>query len=221
MPRMDSSRAIARPQKRWPIALALAAAVGLVIGALGGRWFAGPDFGDDFGVGLLAVERCESRCVSMSNSDAIDKLENDIAEIKAANLKLPMNQQIPVPLPPWHGFPVVGIIALVTALVAAAALALGAFLALARKRVALPVMPTTIAVLALAVSIITGCIFLATKPALMDLMTLGWTFVVFGASAVFGLAAVFPLNRLIRPIDVDLGAAAATMSWGGSRDELV
>jgi len=222
---MDASSSIAiaqRQRKRtWPILVALVAAAGLAVGAFGGRWFAGAGYGDDFGMGLLSVERCEGRCVSLSNFDAIDALELQIVQIKAANMTLPMNQQVPVPRSPWHGFPVVGVIALVAALLAAAALALTALLALAGKRVSLPIMPTTIAVLALAISIITGCIFLATKPVLVDLMTLGWTFVVFGVSAVFGLAAVFPLNRQIRPIDVELGAASATMSWGGSRDELI
>jgi hypothetical protein len=81
-------------------------------------------------------------------------------------------------------------------------------------------MPTTIAVLALGIAIINGMLVVATKPELMRFMTIGWTFYVFGGGAVAGLAAVFPLNRQIRPIDPELGAAAATVSWSVSRDEV-
>jgi hypothetical protein len=41
----------------------------------------------------------------------------------------------------------------------------------------------------------------------------------FGGGVVVALAAVFPLNRAIRPIDEELGDASATMSWGDSRDD--
>jgi len=89
-----------------------------------------------------------------------------------------------------------------------------------RKRVNMMIMPTTYAVLGIAGSIITGCIFVATKPDFTEQLVVGWSFIAFGIAAVLGLAAVFPLNRAIRPIDADLGEAASTMSWGGSRDDL-
>src|SRR5204863_9320545 len=108
---------------------------------------------------------------------------------------------------------------LLGALLAAGGLLAGAGLALAGKRLVLPVMPTTLAVLGLLVGIITGCIFIATKPEETATMAVGWSFIAFGGSIVVGLAAVFPLNRAIRPIDEELGEASATMSWGDSRDD--
>lgn len=50
-------------------------------------------------------------------------------------------------------------------------------------------------------------------------MMVGWTFMAFGGGTVVGLAAVFPLNRQIRPIDEELGEGSSTMSWGASRDD--
>jgi hypothetical protein len=66
---------------------------------------------------------------------------------------------------------------------------------------------------------VTGCVFVATKPDAIEGVGVGWTFGVFGVGLVLGLAAVFPLNRQIRPIDEELGASSATMSWGASRDD--
>jgi len=223
----------ARKQRRRAVAIALAflSAVGLVVAAFGDRWLTVPEYGGDSNpsspfrprsaaIGLRTFERCKAgTCTQMSNSDLIDVLEAEIETIKQANLKLPAKEQLPLPRPPWHGFPVVGLMAFVFALIAAAGLLVGGVLAAAGKRVELPIMPTTIAVLGLALSIITACIFIATKPDLTEALVVGWTFITYGVAAVVGLAAVFPLNRAIRPIDAELGEAAATMSWGGSRDD--
>src|SRR6185503_19596282 len=108
---------------------------------------------------------------------------------------LPTNKQVAVPHDPWGGFPIVGIITLVTAMLAAGGLAHGALLAMRRKRPELSIMPTTVAVLGLVLAIINGCLVVATKPDMVEDMSVGWTFFTFGAGAVLGLAAVFPLNR--------------------------
>jgi hypothetical protein len=221
----------ARKQRKRGMAIVLAviAAAGLGIGAFGDRWlalpaaehseYAGTAFERSAGLGLRAYEKCTRTCKSVTNFELIDLLEAEIKEVEAYNLTVPAKDQRALPRRPWHGFPVVGVIAFVCAMIAAAGLLVGALLALAGKRVALPIMPTTIAVLGLAGSIITGCIFVATKPDLSDPLVVGWTFITFGAAAVVGLAAVFPLNRAIRPIDTELGEASATMSWGNSRDD--
>ena len=223
----------ARRQRRRAVAIILAflSAAGLAVGAFGDRWLALPDYAGDSsvsspfqsssgGMGLRDYERCRRDvCKSISHSDLMDVLEAEIQQIKEENAKLPLKEQRALPRAPWHGFPVVGMMAFVLALVAAGGLLVGGIIALSGKRVTLPIMPTTIAVLGLALSIITGCIFIATKPDLTDALVVGWSFIAFGGAAVLGLAAVFPLNRAIRPIDTDLGEASATMSWGDSRDD--
>jgi uncharacterized membrane protein len=162
--------------------------------------------------------KCRPDCASASNFDLVEQLDQQIVELKKD--PNPAVQRA-IPRPPWHGFPVVGIMALAFSVLAAASLLWAAVIALRRKRPELAIMPTTIAVIAIALAIVTGCIFVATKPGLyLDTLTVGWTFWVFGVGVVSGLASVFPLNRQIRPIDEELGEASATMSWGGSRDDV-
>ncbi|HEY5922150.1 MAG TPA: hypothetical protein VIV11_10790 [Kofleriaceae bacterium] len=223
----------ARKQRRRAIAIALAfiAAAGLGVAAFGERWLTNPAEGGTWGydqagferatgMGLRTYERCSgANCASVTNFELIDLLEAEIERVKALNATLPAKDQLALPRKPWHGFPVVGMIAFVCALIAAAGLLVGGALALTGKRPVVPIMPTTIAVLGLIGSIIAGCIFVATKPEMAEPMVVGWTFMAYGGAAVVGLAAVFPLNRAIRPIDVELGEAGSTMSWGGSRDD--
>jgi hypothetical protein len=51
-------------------------------------------------------------------------------------------------------------------------------------------------------------------------MEVGWSFFVFGGGIVTSLIAVFPLNKLIRPIDEELGEGSSTMSWSAELDKL-
>jgi hypothetical protein len=211
-----------RKQRRRVVAivLAFASAVALVIGAFGKAWMIDNQHEDALAIGLRETDLCEERCTTMSNSQAVAYLEAKIERLREENAKLPDYRWLFVPPDPWHGFAVVGWIAFVTALISAAALVTTASIALAGKRIDWPVMPTTIGVLALALTIINGALVIAMKPALSHFITIGWTFMTFGGGAVAGLAAVFPLNRQIRPIDPELGAAAATVSWSVSRDEV-
>lgn len=211
-----------KPQKSrmTPILLAIVGAAGLVVAAFGPRWLADPDH-SAIGFGLTTFEECvtSSTCTSGSIADLLDKIDLEIAQTIARNETLPPREQVAVPRKPWRGFPVVGMIAFIASLVAAGGLLVGAALAVANKRPEVPIMPTTIAVLGLFFAIVAGCVFVATKPAAVQSMEVGWSFFVFGGGIVTSLGAVFPLNRLIRPIDEELGEGSATMSWGASRDD--
>jgi len=210
------------PKSRlMPILLAFVGAVGLVVAAFGPRWLADPDHAK-VGFGLTTFEDCitESTCTSGSIADLLDKIDLEIAQIEKRNETLLPSEQISPPKKPWRGFPVVGMIAFIGSLVAAGGLVSGAAFALANKRPAVPILPTTIAVLGLMFAIVTGCVFVRTKPGAVQSMEGGWSFFVFGGAIVTSLIAVFPLNRLIRPIDEELGEGSATMSWSAELDKL-
>lgn len=223
----------ARRQQRRVVAIVLAfvSAAGLAVGVFGDQWLVVPETNRVTGMadvcafdrvnslGLRTYERCRGACEARPTAELIDLIEARIKCAKDKNPTLPPPEQIKVPYSPWHGGPGLGLATFIAALLAAAGLLVGGVLALAGKRIAMPIMPTTLGVLGIAVSIVTGCIYVATKPDFSDAVIVGWSFIVFGIAAVIGLAAVFPLNRAIRPIDTELGEASATMSWGGSRDD--
>jgi hypothetical protein len=204
-----------KPNRALAVLLALVAATGLVVAAFGPRWLTDAASNEE-GFGLRTLDTCSVKCTSMTNFQLIDEINYARARIAEENKSLARQAQRELPRKPWSGFPVVGWITLVASLIAAAGLVVGALFASANRRPAWPIMPTTIAVLGLLFAIICGCIFVATKPVWSDIdhMGVGWTFFVFGAGVVTGLAAVFPLNKAIRPIDEELGEASATASWG-------
>src|SRR5687767_13651671 len=209
-----------RQRKRaTAILLGLVAAAGLVVGTVTNAWLTSPEYGEAVGMGLREISVCDDgKCVSMTLFDLVESIEDEIVRIKHLNEGLPAKEQMPIPRDPWNGWPVTGWITFVAALVAAGGLTLGVAFAAAGKRIAWPVMPTTIGVLGLMIGIICGCIFVATKPDQNQLLGVGWSFMTFGGAAVLGLASVFPLNRQIRPLEEELGAASATMSCGGRSD---
>ncbi len=75
---------------------------------------------------------------------------------------------------------------------------------LAGKRVRLPVMPTTTALLGVGIALLTGCVFVATKPGPPGYVGVGVGFFVFGGGVVLGLWSALSLNKLMRPHDPDL-----------------
>ena len=215
-------RAMDFRQRRRVVAISLSflAAAALIVAAFAQRWLVDPDHPETLSLGLRTAEICEEgACVALSTSEVIDYVNAKIDKVVAYNKTVPPSSQVAVPRRPWDGFPVVGWIAFVASLIAAAGLFVGAVLALAGKRYELPIMPTTFAVLGIAIAIVNVALYMAMHPSVLITMTIGWSFPVYGFGAIAGLGAAFPLNRQIRPIDPELGAASATMSWGGSRDD--
>ena len=64
--------------------------------------------------------------------------------------------------------------------------------------------PPTLALLAIIVGIITGCVFIATKPGPAGFVGAGLSFWMFGGGCVLGIAAAQMLARVNRPLDPDL-----------------
>jgi hypothetical protein len=87
-------------------------------------------------------------------------------------------------------------------------LLLAALIALTGKTPALPISPATIAVLSLGIALITGCVFVATKPGPAGMLGVDLGFWMFGGGVLVGASAAQLLSRVIRPSDPDLMADA-------------
>lgn len=101
-------------------------------------------------------------------------------------------------------FPLLGLIALIACIVAAISLAIAVAFVLAGKRIRLPIMPTTTALLGVLVALISGCLYIAFKPGPPGYVGVGLSFFVFGGGVVLGLWSSLKLNKLMRPHDPDL-----------------
>lgn len=105
-------------------------------------------------------------------------------------------------------FSLAGWIAFATSLVAAAGLIIAAAMALARKQKQLPVSPASVAVLGVLGALISGCVFVATKPGPAAFVGVDVGFWAFGIGAVVGIIGAQMLAKQIRPPDPDLLADA-------------
>ncbi|HEU0033266.1 MAG TPA: hypothetical protein VFQ53_21685 [Kofleriaceae bacterium] len=101
----------------------------------------------------------------------------------------------------WTTF---GWITFVATLIGAVSVLLAAVLVAAKRRVALPIMPTTTALLGIGVALICGCVFVAVKPGPSGYVGVGVGFFAFGTGMILGLWSSMMLNRLLRPHDPDL-----------------
>ena len=101
-------------------------------------------------------------------------------------------------------FPIAGVVTFIVLLVAAAGLVVASGVAVAGRRPDLPVSPTTFALLGIMVGLISGCVFVATKPGEVGAVGVSWSFWAFGIGSVAGIAGAQLLARQIRPSDPDL-----------------
>jgi len=101
----------------------------------------------------------------------------------------------------WSTF---GLIAYVAILIAVVSLLVAVGIVGAGKRVRLPIMPTTTALLGVAVALVVGCLFVALKPGPPGYVGVGLGFFAFGGGVVLGLWSALALNKLMRPHDPDL-----------------
>ena len=187
----DSSRA---PNRWLAIALGLGAAACLIFAAFSQQWLVNNSSADDVGFGLRGNHICEqyrgeTQCDGESNSGYVARMREfgPAAARNTSGVFAPMG---------WATF--------VLLLAAAAGLVAAGALALANKQPDWPMAPTTVALLALICGLITGCVFLATKPGEAGMIGAGPAFWIFGAGAVVGIAGAQMLARVNRPVDPDL-----------------
>ncbi len=170
----------------------------VAIGALGfalvtQRWLLSPGGGTGFG--LRETFTCgQADCVTRPNAEAVldfaSSMVRDDREHAAAI------------------FPALGWVTSVLIAIGMLGLAIAAVAAAARKRPHWPISPTTIALLPVMIALVTGFVFLATKPGDATFVGVAIGFWVFGGGEICAVIASLLLTRAIRPPDPDLTADA-------------
>ena len=176
------------------IVLALVAGAALVYAAVSKQWLAPGTAFEPLSLGLRDMSQCgsafgEADCDHYSNSEFVQHMR-DFGGTAAMNTS--------------GAFAPMGWVTLVACLLAALGLFAAAGIAIAGKHPDLPMTPPTLALLAIIVGIITGCVFIATKPGAAGFVGAGLSFWIFGGGCVLGIAAAQMLARVNRPLDPDL-----------------
>jgi hypothetical protein len=170
------------------LVLAGIASFALVAACFSHRWLTNPYLGD-MGFSPLSLKACnDGDCESASLFELVDKSREayfDEARVSMA-------------------FPVGGMVAFVSLLLAVVGLLGAAGFALAKKPSTLPISPATVAILGIMFGMIAGCVFVATKPGGTGGVGVGWSFWAFGIGCVAGIVAAQLLAKQIRPPDPDL-----------------
>jgi hypothetical protein len=201
------------------IVLCLAAAAAFAYACVVQTWLYNPrnERLQEVGFGLRGMFACPygGECRSLSNRELVDEWKRELAAIKERAASDPTNpvlekaaaeavDELRAPVP----FPTFGWITLVCLAIAAVSLVISAALALARKRILWPIMPTTTAILGTALGLISGCVFVALKPGPPGYVGTGMGFYAFGGGVLAGIAGAILINKVLRPVDPDLLADA-------------
>lgn len=94
-----------------------------------------------------------------------------------------------------------GWITFIAALAGALGLAAAAAFGAMKKQMRGPVAPTTIGLLGVMIGLITGCVFIATKPGPAGMVGVGLSFWLFGIGCVMGIAGAQMMAKVNRPPD--------------------
>jgi len=175
------------PPRAVGVLVSLFAAGCLVVACFSHRWLANQHAGD-LGYSPLSYQDCRTTCTTLSNFQVAELTKNSpFSERRTSS-----------------AFPIAGLATFGVLLVAAAGLVVAAALAAAHRRPNLPISPTTFALLGLMLGLITGCVFVATRPGDLGGVGVSWSFWAFGIGSVAGIAGAQLLARQIRPKDPDL-----------------
>jgi hypothetical protein len=186
-PWTEDSPPVRSPPRFAGIALALVASGCLIAACFSHRWLANRHLGD-LGYSPLSYADCRSTCQVVSNFQVYENAkELPFEEDRVARM-----------------FPIAGAVTFALLLIAAASLLAAAAIAVSGRRPDLPVSPTTIALLGVMLGLLTGCVFVATKPGAVGLVGVGWSFWAFGIGSVAGIAGAQLLAKQLRPADPDL-----------------
>ncbi len=150
-------------------------AVLVLLPCLGFRWMRAPK-GADAGISLLFVELGEESKSNLSVIGEYNQYAMDSDKI-------------------FGTFAYAGIATLVFSVVAAGALATAGGMAFKDKFIRSPISLTTVALLSLCLSLITGCVFLGSIPQGIVPGNVGWPFFLYGTGIVTGIAGAQMLAK--------------------------
>jgi hypothetical protein len=177
--------------------LCAVAAACLIYAAFTHAWLANAGRYSEIGFGLRknfecresysfdgAEEHSKQVCAWRSNSEVIAKWR----DVDENGRKLASAAFVPMG---WATF----IVALLGALGLAAAAAFGAL----KRPMTGPIAPTTVGLLGVMIGLITGCVFVATKPGPAGMVGVGLSFWIFGVGCVMGIAGAQMMAKVNRP----------------------
>jgi hypothetical protein len=172
------------------------AATLLTAACLSKRWLANGSGPDSISYGLIRFTECIDGACQTHPSNV---------EPNALTRRVPREELSPT-------FPLAGWTTLGASALAIAALVTCALIGLFRRRLALPIAPSSLALLGLLVAMVAGSLFIATKPGGLGRVGVDWSFVVFSAAVVIGIIAAQRIAKEIRPIDPELEALEQMMN---------
>lgn len=180
--------------RQLAIGLAIAAAALLIFSAFSRSWVERPGLESSIGFGPMGCHGCAivvgKPDGNMSNGAFVSAMRESLgseADRITSGAFAPMG---------WVTFGL--------ALLAGIGLLWGAFVTYQNKRPELPISPSSISLLSLMGAMITGCVFVATKPGGPGFVGVSLGFWAFGAGLVCGIIGAQMVAKLIRPIDPDL-----------------
>jgi hypothetical protein len=178
-----------KDNRQLAMGLAIAAALCMLFGAFTKQWLVNGSKHLDLGFGLRSNVTCvtdfddKQRCEDQSNSDVVDLFEK-------RDPKMASGAFVPT-----------GWITFISILLAAAGLLAAGAIAATKKPMDLRVAPTTIGLLFSMIALITGCVFVATKPGPPGMVGVGLSFWIFGVGSVMGILGAQMLAKVNRPPD--------------------
>jgi len=181
--------------------LCAAAAACLLFAAFTHTWLANTSKYAELGFGLRGNYECgtsysfdggeehsKQACANYSNTEFIDKFKS----MGDRGAKMTSAAFVPT-----------GWITFIVALLAAAGLAAAAVYGALKKPMNWPIAPTSIGLLGVMIGLITGCVFVATKPGPTGMVGVGLSFWIFGVGCVMGIAGAQMMAKVNRPPDPD------------------
>jgi hypothetical protein len=193
---LDGSPSARSEPRLSSVALCLVAATLLAASGLSQRWLANGAGADSIRYGIIRYTECvEGRCVT-SNNDVTPE---------ALRKRHPPEELHPA-------FALAGWTTAGASALAIAGLFVCAVIGLFRRRVALPIAPSSLALFGLLIAMIGGALFIATKPGGIGRVGIDWSFIVFSVAIVIGMGAAQRISKEIRPIDPELEALERMMS---------